>query len=132
MVITCHNRRFPGAGWARSPPAAPGCPAALLAFPPLAATRAGICGWAISRRKVPGTPARPPGPALDELSGPQWRCDGATDDELIGLLGRWAAAESWVAAAKLGVLRELIRRRAVPIPGTMRPGGLPATATSST
>jgi Domain of unknown function (DUF222) len=71
----------------------------------------------------------PPGPALvtalDELSGPQWRCDGATDDELIGLLGRWTAAESWAAAAKLGVLRELIRRRAVPIPGTMRPGGLP-------
>jgi hypothetical protein len=71
----------------------------------------------------------PPGPtlvtALDELSRPEWRCDGATDDELIGLLGRWAAAESWVAAAKLGVLRELIRRRAVPIPGTMRPGGLP-------
>jgi hypothetical protein len=71
----------------------------------------------------------PPGPALvtalDELSGPQWRCGGATDDELIGLLGRWTAAESWVAAARLGVLRELIRRRAVPIPGTMRPGGLP-------
>src|SRR5262252_8326756 len=71
----------------------------------------------------------PPGPALvtalDELSGPQWRCDGATDDELIGLLGGWAAAESWVAAGRLGVLRELIRRRAVPIPGTMRPGGLP-------
>jgi hypothetical protein len=71
----------------------------------------------------------PPGPALvtalDELSGPQWRCDGASDEELVGLLGRWTAAESWVAAAKLGVLRELIRRRAVTIPGTMRPGGLP-------
>ena len=81
---------------------------------------------------VPGPPRLdtcPPGPALvtalDELSGPQWRCDGATDDELIGLLGRWAAAESWAAAGKLGVLRELIRRRAIPIPGTMRPGGLP-------
>ena len=81
---------------------------------------------------APGPPRLdtcPPGPALvaalDELSGPQWRCDGATDDELIGLLGRWAAAESWAAAGKLGVLRELIRRRAVPIRGTMRPGGLP-------
>src|SRR6516225_5626401 len=81
---------------------------------------------------VPGPPRLdtcPPGPALvaalDELSGPQWRCDGTTDDGLIGLLGHWAAAESWAAAAKLGVLRELIRRRAVPIPGTMRPGGLP-------
>src|SRR5215472_18554452 len=41
----------------------------------------------------------PPGAALAaalaELSGPDWRCDGATDDELVGLLGRWAAVESW-------------------------------------
>ena len=40
----------------------------------------------------------PPGAALavtlQELSGPGWRCDGATDDELIGLLGRWQAVES--------------------------------------
>ena len=32
------------------------------------------------------------------MSGPQWRCDGATDDELIGLLTRWAAVESSAAA----------------------------------
>src|SRR5215472_10375366 len=60
----------------------------------------------------------PPGPGLAatvaELSGPEWRCDEATDDELIGLLGRWQAVESWAAAGKLGVLRELIRRRARP------------------
>src|SRR5215468_9400995 len=60
----------------------------------------------------------PPGAALavtlEELSGPDWRCAGATDDELAGLLGRWQAAESWAAAGKLGVLRELIRRRARP------------------
>ena len=51
---------------------------------------------------------------LEELSGPEWRCDGATDDELVGLLGRWQAVESWAAAGKLGVARELIRRRARP------------------
>src|SRR5215831_16559844 len=60
----------------------------------------------------------PPGPGLavtlQELSGPGWRCAGATDDELIGLLGRWQAVESWAAAGKLGVVRELIRRRARP------------------
>jgi hypothetical protein len=43
--------------------------------------------------------------ALDELSGPDRHCDGATDDELIGLLGRWQAVESWAAAGKLGVIR---------------------------
>src|SRR5215472_5489815 len=51
---------------------------------------------------------------LEELSGPNWRCHGATDDELAGLLGRWQAVESWAAAGKLGVVRELIRRRARP------------------
>jgi hypothetical protein len=73
--------------------------------------------------------ACPPGPELAvaaaEVSGPGWRCAGATDDELIGLLGRWAAVESWATAGKLGVVRELIRRRAIPVPGTAGPGGLP-------
>jgi hypothetical protein len=58
----------------------------------------------------------PPGPELAatiaELSGSEWRCEGATDEELIGLLGRWDAIESWAEAAKLGVVRELLRRRA--------------------
>jgi hypothetical protein len=71
----------------------------------------------------------PPGPELAalvaDLSGPHWRCDGATDDELIGLLNRWAALESWAAAGKLGVTRELLRRRAVPLPGTAGIDGLP-------
>ncbi len=71
----------------------------------------------------------PPGPELAvetaRLSGPDWRCEGATDDELIGLLGRWAATESWSAAGKLGVIREILRRHAVRIPGTLTPDGLP-------
>ena len=41
------------------------------------------------------------GQLLDELSGPGRRCAGASDDELTGLLGRWAALEAWAAAAKL-------------------------------
>jgi hypothetical protein len=49
-----------------------------------------------------------------ELSGPEWRCQGATDEELIGLLGRWDAIGSWAEAGKLGVVRELLRRRARP------------------
>jgi hypothetical protein len=34
---------------------------------------------------------------------------GATRDEMFGLLRQWAALESWAVAAKLGVLRALIR-----------------------
>jgi hypothetical protein len=72
-----------------------------------------------------------PGPglavALAALSGPDWRCAGASDDELIGLLGRWAALEAWAAAGKLGVARELIRRRAGHgrIPSPVIPDELP-------
>jgi hypothetical protein len=66
----------------------------------------------------------PPGPDLAAaaagLSGPGWRCPGATDEELTGLLGRWAALESWAAAGKLGAIRELIRRRGVPGAGSHR------------
>ena len=74
---------------------------------------------------------RPPCAALavvvEELSGPQQRCEGVTDDELIGLLGRWDALEAWAAAGKHGVIRELIRRRARPGPGGYQPahGDLP-------
>jgi Domain of unknown function (DUF222) len=48
------------------------------------------------------------------VSGPDRRCGPASDDELIGVLSRWGALESWAAAAKLGVMAELIRRRAKP------------------
>ncbi|MGH3287210.1 MAG: DUF222 domain-containing protein, partial [Streptosporangiaceae bacterium] len=72
-----------------------------------------------------------PGPELAatvaELSGPEWRCAGATDEELIGLLGRWDAVGSWAEAGKLGVVRELLRRRARPGLGGSPPvhGDLP-------
>jgi len=78
----------------------------------------------------PGS-TRPPSAALaavvEDLSGPDQRCQDATDEELIGLLGRWDSLESWAAAGKLGVVRELIRRRARPGPGGHLPrhGDLP-------
>jgi hypothetical protein len=46
----------------------------------------------------------------DELSGPERRCPGATDNELIRMLRTWAAIESWASGSKLGVIRELVRR----------------------
>src|ERR1700728_1273174 len=65
-----------------------------------------------------GGDTRPPSAALAgavaDLSGPGWRCAGADDDELVGLLGRWEALGAWAEAGRLGVVRELIRRRARP------------------
>jgi Domain of unknown function (DUF222) len=63
------------------------------------------------------TPSGPMALLVDELSGPERRCPGATDDELIGMLRAWAAIESWAAGAKLAVIREVMRREAPPSPG---------------
>ena len=62
---------------------------------------------------------------LDRASGPARRCEGAADDEIAGMLGRWEATEAWCASAKLGVIRALIRRRERPGAGPARRGGLP-------
>src|SRR6266851_1607346 len=48
--------------------------------------------------------------AVEAAAGPEWRCPGATDDQLIGLLRRWAALESWATTGRLGVIREMMRR----------------------
>jgi hypothetical protein len=66
------------------------------------------------------------GMVIDQLSGPARRCPDAADEELAGLLGRWQAMESWAAAGKLGVLAELVRRRARPGHENARRGGMPA------
>ena len=68
---------------------------------------------------------------LESVSGSDWECPGATDVELVGIARRWAAIESWAGAAKLGVIRALIRnedeprcprasRRASRMPGAKR------------
>ena len=82
------------------------------------------------------TPRARPAPSgrlallLDELSGPERRCPGADDDELAGLLQGWAAIESWAGGAKLGVIREMMRRDGPPSPGSDH-GDLPETWSAS-
>jgi Domain of unknown function (DUF222) len=55
--------------------------------------------------------------ALQAVSGREWRCPVADHDQLFGLLRQWQALESWAAAAKLGVLRALIREDDQPLSG---------------
>jgi Domain of unknown function (DUF222) len=55
--------------------------------------------------------------ALQDASGPECRAPGATRDELLGMLRQWQALESWAAAAKLALLRTLIRDDDQPLPG---------------
>lgn len=69
--------------------------------------------------------------ALEAASGPGWRCPGASREEMFGLLRQWQALESRAAAAKLGVLRALIRDDDQPLPGGACHGDLPEGWTKS-
>ena len=107
-------------------------PAARLPAP---AGRAATRGWPGSPAAAPRTRPRPPRRAalallIDELTGPDRRCPGADADERAGLLRACAAAESWAAGAKLGVIREMMRCEGPPSPGGGR-GGLPGTWSAS-
>jgi hypothetical protein len=55
--------------------------------------------------------------AVQGASGPEWRCPGASHDEMLGLLRQAQALESRAAATKLGILRALIRDEDQPLPG---------------
>jgi hypothetical protein len=70
-----------------------------------------------------------PGPELAAVlagvGGREWRCPGAEPDELIGVVRQLAALESWASAAKLAVVRELIRQDDLPAPARPRHGDLP-------
>ncbi len=69
--------------------------------------------------------------AAEVASGPGWRCEGASRDEMFGLLRQWQALESRAAAGKLAVLRALIREDDEPLPGGGYDGDLPAGWTKS-
>jgi hypothetical protein len=69
--------------------------------------------------------------ALEAASGPEWRCAGATRDEMFGLLRQWQALEARAVAGKLGVLRALIREEDQPLPGGGYHGDLPEGWTKS-
>jgi len=69
--------------------------------------------------------------ALEAASGQEQRCPGGSRDELLGLLRQWQSLESWAAAAKLGLLRALVRDDDQPLPGGGYRGDLPVGWTRS-
>src|SRR3984957_7117149 len=72
-----------------------------------------------------GRPSAALAAVLEAASGAQWRCPGATRDEMLGMLRQWQALESWAAAGKLGLLRALIRDDDQPLLGGGYHGDLP-------
>jgi len=72
-----------------------------------------------------GAPSASLAAVLEDASGPEWRCPGASRDEMFGLLRQWQALEAWAVAGKLGTLRALIREDDQPLPGGGYHGDLP-------
>ena len=116
----------PGSG---SGPGGPGA-----AGPDPGAARPGrdprLAGFAWDESREPPAPSARLALLVDELSGPQRRCPGADDGELVGLVRAAAAVESWAASAKLGMVREMMRREGAPSPGSDH-GDLPETWSAS-
>ena len=117
-----------GAGHDRDPEPPP--PAAVPPGPASSGRDPRLARFAYDDSREGPPPSGPIALLVDELSGPQRRCPGTDGDELVGLLRAWAAIESWAAGAKLGVIREIMRREAPPSPGSDH-GDLPETSSPS-
>jgi hypothetical protein len=90
-----------------------------------------LAGFARDREWGASRPSAALAAAVEGVSGPEWRCPGATRDEMLGLLRQAQALESWAVAAKLGFLRALIRDDDEPLPGAGYHGDLPQGWTKS-
>ncbi|HEY4463434.1 MAG TPA: DUF222 domain-containing protein, partial [Streptosporangiaceae bacterium] len=61
---------------------------------------------------------------LDELAGPARHPAAASDDAVLGMLSGFDKLAGWIEAGRLGLVREMIRRRPAGS-GDCGPGGLP-------
>ena len=85
----------------------------------------GLSGFAAGGQWSTCPPSAALAAALEAAAGPDWRCDGATREERLGVLRQCQAMEAWIANAKLGALRSLIREDDQPMPGGDYHGDLP-------
>jgi hypothetical protein len=69
----------------------------------------GLAGFASGGAWDSAVPSAALAAALEGAAGEGWRCGGGSRGELVGAVRAAAALESWACAAKLGVLRALIR-----------------------
>jgi hypothetical protein len=96
----------------------PGQPGSAQVFPGESGSRAAAFGTGLVLDVMPGCPDL--AMLADAAAGPDDRYDGASDDELIGVLCAWDRLEAHMAARKLAAAAELIRRR--PEPGCLPEG----------
>ena len=96
----------------------PGQPGSARVFPGESASRAAAFGTGLVLDVLPGCPDL--AVLADQAAGEDDRYEGASDDELVGVLCAWDRLEAHMAARKLAAAAELIRRR--PEPGCVPEG----------
>src|SRR5271165_6839854 len=90
----------------------PGQPGSARRFPGESGSRAAAFGAGLVLDQMPGCPDL--AMLADHAAGPDDTYDGASDDELIGVLCAWDRLEAHMAARKLAAVAERIRRRPEP------------------
>jgi len=90
----------------------PGQPGSARLFPGESSNRAAAFGTGLVLDVMPGCPDL--AMLADQAAGEDDRYEGASDDELIGVLCAWDRLEAHMAARKLAAFAELIRRRPEP------------------
>jgi hypothetical protein len=90
----------------------PGQPGSARIFPGESGSRAAAFGTGLVLDVMPGCPDL--AMLADAAAGEDDTYEGASDDELIGVLCAWDRLEAHMAARKLAAMAELIRRRPEP------------------
>jgi hypothetical protein len=90
----------------------PGQPGSARVFPGESGSRAAAFGTGLVLDVLPGCPDL--AMLAGQAAGPDDRYEGASDDELLGVLCAWDRLEAHMAARKLAAAAELIRRRPEP------------------
>ena len=85
----------------------PGQPGSERVFPGESASRAAAFGAGLALDVMPGCPSL--AMLAEAAAGPDDTYDGASDDELIGVLCAWDRLEAHMAARKLAAVAELMR-----------------------
>ncbi len=102
----------------------PGQPGSARGFPGESSSRAASFGTGLVLDVMPGCPDL--AMLADAAAGPDDTYDGASDDELIGVLSAWDRVEAHACARKLAAVAELIRRRPEPGCPLEGPARMPA------
>ncbi len=102
----------------------PGQPGSARRFPGEYPSRAAQFATGMLMDTMPGRPEL--AGFADEAAGPDDRFDGASDDEVLGVLCAWDRVEAHAAARKHAAVAELIRRRPAPGHAPEGPTRMPA------